>query len=111
MNKKTFFAFCLCIIATGGLLSFKFIKDENSIRDRETANPCLTFPEGIMADVIADNIATAGLLSFKCTKADKPVRDHETANAGLTLPEGFKAAVIADNLGSARHLVATPQGD
>jgi glucose/arabinose dehydrogenase len=69
MNKKIFFAVCLSIFATGGLLSFKLVKNDNS------------------------------------------VNGHETVSNGLTLPEGFKAAVIADNLGSARHLVATPQGD
>src|ERR1700759_1388422 len=62
-NKKLFFAFCLSVITTGGLLSFKLTKNDNS------------------------------------------------GNAELTIPGGFQAAIIADNLGSARHLVATPEGD
>ena len=62
MNKKTILACCLSVIAMGGLLSFKLIK-------------------------------------------------NEVENAGLKLPGNFKASIIADNLGSARHLVATPQGD
>jgi len=69
INKKLFFAFCLSMIMAMGLLSFKLIKNDNS------------------------------------------VKSHETVSAGLTLPEGFQAAIIADDLGSARHLVATPQGD
>jgi RNA binding exosome subunit len=50
-------------------------------------------------------ITAGGLLSFKV------LRNNPAENAGLTLPQGFKASAIADNLGSARHLVATQQGD
>lgn len=32
-------------------------------------------------------------------------------NAGLKLPTGFSALMVASNLGTARHIVATPQGD
>ena len=66
MNKKTILACCLSVIAIGGLLSFKLIKNDST---------------------------------------------NEVENAGLKLPGNFKASIIADNLGSARHLVATPQGD
>jgi glucose/arabinose dehydrogenase len=66
MNRKTILACCLALIAMGGLLSFKLIKNDSI---------------------------------------------NEAENAGLKLPGNFKASIIADNLGSARHLVATPQGD
>lgn len=54
-------------------------------------------------------VAVGSLLTLNALKNDPPVKI--TAEAGLTLPAGFSANVIADNLGTARHLVATPEGD
>jgi len=58
MNRKLFFAFCLSMIATAGLLSFKLIKGDNSVRGHETVNAGLTLPEGFQAAVIADNLGS-----------------------------------------------------
>jgi glucose/arabinose dehydrogenase len=56
-------------------------------------------------------IVAVGLQSFKIEKKGTVKHTNDLANGGLTLPDNFSASIIADNLGSARHLVATPQGD
>ena len=58
-NKKLFFAFCLSVIATVGLLSFKLIKNDNTVRGHEAVNAGLTLPEGFQAAVIADNLGSS----------------------------------------------------
>ncbi len=64
-------------------------------------------------DIASPNVASPGApaLDRAAPNATAAAVVCDAGNGGITLPPGFCATVVADNVGTARHIVASGDGD